>query len=30
MAASGRRAWMMVEKGLVGDRVLLDAFQVWK
>ena len=28
--ASGRRAWMMVEKGLVGDRVLLDAFQVWK
>ena len=28
--ATGRRAWMMVEKGLVGDRVLLDAFQVWK
>ena len=28
--ATGRRAWMMVEKGLVGDRVLLDAFQIWK
>ena len=28
--ANGRRAVMMVEKGLVGDRVLLDAFQAWK
>jgi hypothetical protein len=28
--ANGRRAVMMVEKGLVGDRVLLAAFQAWK
>lgn len=28
--ASGRRAVLLLEKGLVGDRVLLDAFQAWK
>ena len=28
--ANGRRAELLVEKGLAGDRVLLDAFQAWK
>jgi hypothetical protein len=28
--ANGRRAALMVEKGLGGDRALLDAFQAWK
>ena len=28
--ANGRRAALMIEKGLAGDRALLDAFQAWK
>ena len=28
--ANGRRAALMVEKGLAGDRALLDAFQAWR
>ena len=27
---NGRRAALMIEKGLAGDRALLDAFQAWK
>jgi len=28
--ANGRRAALLIEKGLAGDRALLDAFQAWK
>lgn len=28
--ANGRRAALIIEKGLAGDRALLDAFQAWK
>ncbi len=28
--ANGRRAALLIEKGMAGDRALLDAFQAWK